>query len=292
MSQNPPENGPEFDKGFLDSDVDLQIGSPPLSGDVVPRGSGLGLPSIPSLAIGFFIACLILGGGYYAGYQQGLETGQKDLPMVILADKAPMKVPASELPETKSDTADDLNIYGVMRGDGDVADLAAAIVQEGPADSANGGVESLLEQSDTLAEIRQQAEKFKIAEPEAAPAPRVAKTTPVPAPKAQSKTPPKAAPKAELITEQLIIGSGRKDYMVQLAATRSRALARGTYSKLQEKHDRLLGRRDPLILRIDLREKGIFYRVNVPGFPHKLAASNFCVNLKERGQDCLVREQP
>jgi hypothetical protein len=28
MSQNPPETGSEYDQGFLDSDVDLQIGRP------------------------------------------------------------------------------------------------------------------------------------------------------------------------------------------------------------------------------------------------------------------------
>ena len=282
MSQNPPENGPEFDKGFLDSDVDLQIGSPPSSGVVMSRRSAFGLPSIPFLIIGFFMACAILGGGYYAGYQQGLETGQKDLPMLILADKTPLKVPASEVPEGQADSADDLNIYGVMRGDGDVANLAASTLQEGPADNASGGVESLMEQSDTLAEIKQQAEKFKKTEMPAVP------VVPAARPQAAEKAKPVAVAKAK----PLVTSSGRQDYMVQLAATRSRALARGTYSKLQEKHDRLLGRRDPLILRIDLGEKGIFYRVNVPGFPHKLAASNFCINIKERGQDCLVRKQP
>ena len=56
MSQNPPENGPEFDKGFLDSDVDLQIGSPPSSGVLMSRRSAFGLPSIPFLIIGFFMA--------------------------------------------------------------------------------------------------------------------------------------------------------------------------------------------------------------------------------------------
>jgi hypothetical protein len=80
--------------------------------------------------------------------------------------------------------------------------------------------------------------------------------------------------------------------MVQLAASRSRALARGVYARLQTEYDDLLGRRDPFILRVDLGNRGIFYRVNVAGFASKAAADSFCVDLKKRGQDCLVRSQP
>jgi hypothetical protein len=39
MSQNPPETGSEYDQGFLDSDVDLQIGRPPSDGKVVTRSA-------------------------------------------------------------------------------------------------------------------------------------------------------------------------------------------------------------------------------------------------------------
>ena len=80
--------------------------------------------------------------------------------------------------------------------------------------------------------------------------------------------------------------------MVQLAASRSRALARGVYARLQTEYDDLLGRRDPFILRVDLGDRGIFYRVNVAGFATKAAADGFCADLKKRGQDCLVRRQP
>ena len=80
--------------------------------------------------------------------------------------------------------------------------------------------------------------------------------------------------------------------MVQLAASRSRALARGVYARLQGEYDDMLGRRDPFILRVDLGDRGIFYRVNVAGFATKAAADTFCADLKTRGQDCLVRKQP
>ena len=273
MSQNPPETGSEYDQGFLDSDVDLQIGRPPSDGKVVTR-SASDLPSIWVLLLGFVVTGGVLAGGYYLGYQRGLEVGQRDLPPVIIADPAPSKVPAAELPEAEQKAADDLNIYGVMQGkDGETP------VLEGPADNANGAIESLIAQSETLAEIKQQAEDLPpatVLAKEPGEMPEVAATEPAKTAEVDAAAKP----------------SGRQDYMVQLAATRSRALARGTYSKLQAKHDALLGRRDPLILRIDFGEKGVFYRVNVPGFPHRMAANNFCINLKERGQDCLVKKQP
>ena len=132
-----------------------------------------------------------------------------------------------------------------------------------------------------------------------APAPRPQPVAPAPntaskpAPKTVSKTgetqiaaaapAPKPAP---------VVNGNRQDFMVQLAASRSRALARGVYSRLQGNYSDLLGRRNPLILRVDLGDKGIFYRVNVPGFANRNSADVFCANLKKRGQDCLVRKQP
>jgi len=273
MTQNPPETGSEYDQGFLDNDVDLQIGRPPSDGTIVTR-SASDLPSIWVLLLGFIVIGGVLAGGYYLGYQRGLEVGQRDLPPVIAANPAPTKVPASELPEAEQKSTNDLNIYGVMKGEGGENE-----VLEGPADNANGAIESLIAQSETMAEIKQQAEGLP-------PATVLAKD-PVATAEVAETQPTKPAE-----VDTAAKPSGRQDYMVQLAATRSRALARGTYSKLQAKHDALLGRRDPLILRIDLGERGIFYRVNVPGFPHRMAANNFCINLKERGQDCLVKKQP
>jgi cell division septation protein DedD len=104
---------------------------------------------------------------------------------------------------------------------------------------------------------------------------------------------PAARPTAKPAKTQVRRGSvARDDFMVQLAASRSRALARGVYSGLQNNFSDLLGQRNPLILRVDLGDKGIFYRVNVPGFESRNAATAFCANLKSRGQDCLVRKQP
>ena len=116
------------------------------------------------------------------------------------------------------------------------------------------------------------------------------KSEPVPAEQSAPKPEPKTVPESE--PKPVPEPAARQDYMVQLAASRSRALARGVYARLQTEYDTLLGRRDPFILRVDLGDRGIFYRVNVAGFATKAAADSFCADLKKRGQDCLVRRQP
>ena len=80
--------------------------------------------------------------------------------------------------------------------------------------------------------------------------------------------------------------------MVQLSATRSRAIARQTYTNLQKKYPLELQSRDPLIFRADLGAKGIFYRVNVGGFSSKENANEFCNALKAKGASCLVKNEP
>ena len=206
--------------------------------------------------------------------------------------------------------------------------LDGEIVEAGPADDASGTIESLITESIAQSETasideqlasrpetsvqvsppRPDSNRTPKIETPAEPAQAIARPMPKPAnkpapePVAQDAPQLKpelvpaeqATPKPELksMPESEPASAARQDYMVQLAASRSRALARGVYARLQSEYDDLLGRRDPFILRVDLGDRGIFYRVNVAGFASKEAADNFCADLKKRGQDCLVRRQP
>jgi hypothetical protein len=230
-----------------------------------------------------------------------LEEGQRSLPPVVLAEKAPIKVPAENVPGGVSVKPEELNIYGVMRGAAEPETPQAQPAS--PADNATGTIESLIARTEDPFEQALNVPKA-IADDTRLPAgnsirvlqndPSVEVSPPRPdlnrAPRAAV---PAARPTAKPARTQVRIGSAaRDDFMVQLAASRSRALARGVYSGLQNNFSDLLGQRNPLILRVDLGDKGIFYRVNVPGFESRNAATAFCANLKSRGQDCLVRKQP
>jgi cell division septation protein DedD len=319
MSQNPPR-GP-YDNDFLNEDVDLEIAHPSPNAEIYTRTSSSRLPPAPLLVAGFALIAVFAGGVYFYAYQQGLQEGQRSLPPVVLAESDPIKVPAEELPEGQMEEPRPLNIHDVASGKADMPALDGEIVEAGPADDASGTIESLITESIAQSEAASVGERLASqpetgvqvspprpdlnrapkaetpAEPRATePAQAIARPMPKPAvkpapePVAQAAPEPKSEPKSELVPEPS--PAARQDYMVQLAASRSRALARGVYARLQTEYDDLLGRRDPFILRVDLGNRGIFYRVNVAGFASKAAADSFCVDLKKRGQDCLVRRQP
>jgi len=300
MSQNDPGG---FERNFLDSDVDLEIGHPSPNAEIYSRSSSFSLPSARSLGFFLIFTGLAVASTYYYAFQEGLAEGQRSLPPVVLAQNTPIKVPAEQVPGGVAPKADDLNIYGVMRGEPKAT--------QSPADNAPGTIESLIAQSDPFGEalsgqdtgeaandlpagnsiqVLQENARVQVTppRPELNRAPRASRAA-VPAVK---KPVAKIAPKPVAKPAKAPTRAARQDYMVQLAAARSRALARGLYSRLQKSNNDMLGRRDPLILRVDLGDKGIFYRVNVPGFQNQNGAKQFCTNLKKRGQDCLVRKQP
>ncbi|NCF78758.1 MAG: hypothetical protein GWP34_02505 [Alphaproteobacteria bacterium] len=298
MSQNDSGN---FEKEFLDSDVDLRIAHPSPGAEIYSRSSGFNLPSFRAIFLFLILIGGAVGSTYFYAFQQGLEEGQRSLPPVVLAEKTPIKVPAENVPGGVPAKPEDLNIYGVMRGAAEPETPQAQPAS--PADNATGTIESLIARTEDPFEQALNVPKA-IADDARLPAgnsirvlqndPSVEVSPPRPdlnrAPRAAV---PAARPTAKPARTQVRTGStARDDFMVQLAASRSRALARGVYSGLQNNFSDLLGQRNPLILRVDLGDKGIFYRVNVPGFESRNAATAFCANLKSRGQDCLVRKQP
>ena len=298
MSQNDSGN---FEKEFLDSDVDLRIAHPSPGAEIYSRSSGFNLPSFRAIFLFLILIGGAVGSTYFYAFQQGLEEGQRSLPPVVLAEKTPIKVPAENVPGGVPVKPEDLNIYGVMRGAAEPETPQAQPAS--PADNATGTIESLIARTEDPFEQALNVPKA-VADDTRLPAgnsirvlqndPSVEVSPPRPdlnrAPRAAV---PAARPTAKPAKTQVRTGSvARDDFMVQLAASRSRALARGVYSGLQNNFSDLLGQRNPLILRVDLGDKGIFYRVNVPGFESRNAATAFCANLKSRGQDCLVRKQP
>ncbi|HAT08010.1 MAG TPA: hypothetical protein DCS39_01985 [Rhodobiaceae bacterium] len=296
MSHNDPG---DFEKEFLDSDVDLRIAHPSPGAEIYSRSSSLNLPTLRAVIVFLILIGAAVGGTYFYAYQQGLEEGQRSLPPVVLAEKAPIKVSPENVPGGVPSKPENLNIYGVMRGDTEPETPRA--VPNSPADNATGSIESLIARTEDPFEQALSVPK-SVAEDDSLPAgnnitvlqddPNVVVSPPRPdlnrAPRVAVEPPPPVAAPAPAIART----GQRDDFMVQLAASRSRALARGVYSELQGNYNDLLGQRNPLILRVDLGDKGIFYRVNVPGFESRNAASAFCTNLKSRGQDCLVRKQP
>jgi len=120
-----------------------------------------------------------------------------------------------------------------------------------------------------------EAETLPAPEPPAIPAVSPA----VPAPAAASEPAPQIAALPDAKTG---------GFVVQLAALRVKDGARPAWARLQKAHPALLGDRELAIQRVDLGDRGIFYRVQAGFFVERAGASDLCNALKARGQDCLV----
>jgi cell division septation protein DedD len=107
------------------------------------------------------------------------------------------------------------------------------------------------------------------AEPAAAPPTRTRTAT---APSA-----PQAAPE----------GSTSK-FVVQLSSQKTESEAQASFRSLQAKFPNELGGRQPIIRRVDLGNKGVFYRTMVGPFASAHEASQFCANYKASGGQCMV----
>lgn len=80
-------------------------------------------------------------------------------------------------------------------------------------------------------------------------------------------------------------------YVVQLAAVKSEARATGAWSRLQGRHAELLGDMELMLQRVDLGDRGIFFRLQTGPFPNLATAQDMCRQLKAVQLDCIVAER-
>jgi hypothetical protein len=78
-------------------------------------------------------------------------------------------------------------------------------------------------------------------------------------------------------------------YTVQISSQRSENEAHASFRSLQAKFPSLLGDRQPIIRRADLKDKGIYFRAMVGPFASVEQAAQFCGSLKSAGGQCVVQ---
>ena len=87
-----------------------------------------------------------------------------------------------------------------------------------------------------------------------------------------------------------VFGSKRLGSMGPTAASfSSEADAQASFRALQSKYAGILGSRSAAIRRADLGDKGVFYRAMVGPFGSTEEATQFCLNLKSAGGQCVVQ---
>ena len=78
--------------------------------------------------------------------------------------------------------------------------------------------------------------------------------------------------------------------MVQLVSNKSEAETKSSFKVLQLKYPTVLGTRLALIRRVELDDRGTYYRAHVGPFANANQANVVCDKLKSAGGQCLVHK--
>jgi cell division septation protein DedD len=77
-------------------------------------------------------------------------------------------------------------------------------------------------------------------------------------------------------------------FKVQIAATRDEATAKAEWERLKHAHADLLGALSPTVVRADLGDKGIFFRIQAGPVADQASADKLCVDLKKLSIGCII----
>ena len=99
------------------------------------------------------------------------------------------------------------------------------------------------------------------------------------------KNSPAASPR-----ENAAVAANDGGYVVQVSAERSDAKAQSSFKTLQSRYPHVLGNRSPLIRRVELGKKGIFYRAQIGPFDTVEQAKQLCARLTSAGGHCMVQK--
>ncbi len=107
-----------------------------------------------------------------------------------------------------------------------------------------------------------------------------------------TSAPRPAAPRTDPAPRPAPMTASRKsDWVVQVASTRSESDARAVWTSLQNKYPSLVNGTYADVKRVDLEDKGIYYRTRVAGLTDKSAAQSLCNSFKAAGQACFVAKR-
>ncbi|MGB3457575.1 MAG: SPOR domain-containing protein [Litorimonas sp.] len=216
------------------------------------------------LVIGFGILATLIFIGIKI-YQPGVR--DRGDPPLITAENTPFKI----VPEDAGgyQTPDqDKEVFDVMAGEGASNDVIILPQPETPVERPVVRAPDPDPATETPVTDPAESSVQPAVEPDPAPAPREAAPEPV----RQPVTPQPAA----------------SDWVVQVASLRSQAEAEATYARIRGANSAVLSAYSPDIVRVDLAEKGIYYRARVSGFGSRDEAAATCDRLKAAGQSCFV----
>ena len=95
-------------------------------------------------------------------------------------------------------------------------------------------------------------------------------------------------PAAQEQTLESMVAALSGDYLIQIVALRSQEAAEGEWDRVSRRHSSILGSYRPLIVKTDLGDRGIFYRLRAGPLASRNDAEQLCSALAAENVGCLV----
>jgi len=260
---------------------------------------------LPLLIVIALFVLAAFAGVVYLAYTQGVARGRSDVPRIIAAQPGPAKVAAKDS-DSNAPSFKGLKIYQQPAPSDDAADRQVTPPPPAPDQSQaaepetapiTSNVEAPAKMEAAPAKTKATPPKTETAPPKTEPAaakepplsvaksltppaaPPVAKTTPPPAPEKVATAEPAPAPvKAPAATGA---------YVLQIGAYKSEEDAAAAWRTYHGKHASLLSGYSQDVKKVDLGEKGTWYRLRVGSFADKDAAKALCTKLTAEGGACF-----
>lgn len=243
--------------------------------------------------IWFAVAALaVAAGAIWYAFELTNRVGEEGVAPLIKADEGPSRVKPDE-PGGMEVPHQDKAVYEELGGDKAAAAPKAESLLPPPEQPLPRPAPAAVEREPTKVIPIINAVEESPPAPPAAPEPKTvtaaAKETPPAAPMVEEAKPAPVSPAAGGSEMQMAAkpAAATGSYRVQLSSMRSSADADAAWKKMQKTYPDLLGGLAVNVVKVDLGEKGTYYRVQA-GAMSEQAAKDLCAELKRRNADCLV----
>ena len=228
-------------------------------------------------------ALVVAAGAIWYAFDQTNKAGEQGVAPLIKADEAPTRVKPDE-PGGMEVPHQDKAVYEKLGSDAPPTAPKAESLLPPPAPEAKApqptkaiNIINAVKQSPPKPPETATAAKETAAPKETAPPPPAEMKT-------AAVTPSAGTEKTEMAAKP---AAASGNYRVQLSSLRSEADADAAWKKLQAKFPELLGGLTSTVVKADLGDKGVYYRLQA-GAMSEQAAKDLCAELKKRSADCLV----
>lgn len=254
--------------------------------DEEDRGlSGFAVLIMGIVMIGAFVSVVWIA--YKQGMKVGRDGGAIETPYVA-PDPEPIKIETAE----DGTPVADREVYDAIDGDaGDPVTTLAEGPEEPVSRTAEDTIGSLAAEAEQAAADVSDEVETRLADLQAEDAaaldnnPTAEEPRDTAPPTVSVKPSVPAAPSASVTAGNARSGT----HVVQVGAFRSNDEAMAQWGRMQTKLGDFLSGKGPDVEVADLGDRGVYHRLRIGPFSSADAAKTYCADLKERGQDCLIK---